>query len=97
MYAALVHLGFKVTRVAGRVLMGSEYREGMALDHSFLLVKIDGAGTYMCDPGMASATPKILFDFLAFQAILENFDKDRQTLLHAFVCNIFMVFLWFLP
>ena len=60
MYAALVHLGFNVTRVAGRVLMGSEYKEGMALDHSFLLVKIDGAGTYMCDPGLASATPRYL-------------------------------------
>ena len=62
LYAALAHLGFEVTRVACWVLMGNAYKEGMPLNHNILLVKVDGA-TYMCDPGLASASPRYKFKF----------------------------------
>ena len=57
MYGALKFLGFDVTRVACWVLMGREFKEGMLLNHNILLVKIDGE-TYMCDPGLASMSPR---------------------------------------
>ena len=60
LYAALAHLGFDVTRVAAWVLMGNEYKEGMPLNNNILMVKIDGAGTFMCDPGLASASPRFI-------------------------------------
>ena len=56
MHTAFEHLGFDVTRVAGRVLDGETYKEDMTLDHIFLLVKIQGEN-YLVDPGLASATP----------------------------------------
>ena len=56
MCTAFEHLGFDVTRVAGRNLHGETYREDMLLDHLFLVVKIQGEN-YLVDPGLASATP----------------------------------------
>ena len=56
MHTAFEHLGFDVTRVAGRNLHGETYREDMTLDHLFLLVKIQGEN-YLVDPGLAAATP----------------------------------------
>ena len=57
MFAGLEYLGFKVERVAAWVLMGNKYQEGMPLNHNILLVKI-GEDTYLCDPGLASASPR---------------------------------------
>ena len=57
MYAALNHLGFDVTRVACWVLMGKDFKQDMPLNHNILLVKIDG-DTYLCDPGLASTSPR---------------------------------------
>jgi len=57
MFAVLEHVGFKVERVAAWVLMGNQYQEGMPLNHNILLVKI-GEDTYLCDPGLASASPR---------------------------------------
>eukprot|EP00090_Calanus_glacialis_P013304 TRINITY_DN21940_c0_g1_i1.p1 TRINITY_DN21940_c0_g1~~TRINITY_DN21940_c0_g1_i1.p1 ORF type:complete len:294 (+),score=84.58 TRINITY_DN21940_c0_g1_i1:43-882(+) len=57
MLAVLEYMGFKVERVAAWVLMGNKYQEGMPLNHNILLVKI-GEDTYLCDPGLASASPR---------------------------------------
>merc|ERR1712029_179767 len=57
MFGALKHLGFDVTRVAATVLMGNAYQDGMPLNHNILMVKIKGE-TFMCDPGLASASPR---------------------------------------
>jgi len=57
MFAVLKHIGFSVERVAAWVLMGNQYQEGMPLNHNILLVKI-GQDTYLCDPGLASASPR---------------------------------------
>jgi len=57
LFAVLEHIGFKVERVAAWVLMGNTYQEGMPLNHNILLVKI-GEDTYLCDPGLSSASPR---------------------------------------
>jgi len=57
MFAVLEHVGFQVERVAAWVLMGNQYQEGMPLNHNILLVKI-GGDTYLCDPGLSSASPR---------------------------------------
>ena len=57
MYAALAHLGFDVKRVAAWVLMGNEYKKEMPLNHNILMVKI-GQDTFLCDPGLASTSPR---------------------------------------
>ena len=57
LYGALHHLGFKVSRLAGWVLMGREYQPGMPFNHNILLVNI-GAKSFLCDPGLASASPR---------------------------------------
>eukprot|EP00092_Neocalanus_flemingeri_P077105 GFUD01095703.1.p1 GENE.GFUD01095703.1~~GFUD01095703.1.p1 ORF type:complete len:280 (-),score=87.59 GFUD01095703.1:257-1096(-) len=57
MFAVLEHVGFTVERVAAWVLMGNQYQEGMPLNHNIILVKI-GEDTYLCDPGLASASPR---------------------------------------
>ena len=57
MLAALEYLGFDVVRVACWVLMGKAYSKGMPLNHNILMVKIEGS-TFMCDPGLASASPR---------------------------------------
>ena len=57
LYGALHHLGFKVSRLAGWVLMGGEYQPGQPLNHNILLVNI-GEKFYLCDPGLASASPR---------------------------------------
>ena len=58
MFAVLEHVGFQVERVAAWVLMGNQYQEGMPLNHNILLVKI-GGDTYLCDPGLSSASPRL--------------------------------------
>lgn len=55
--AALQHLGFKVSRLAAWVLMGGEYKPGMPLNHNVLLVTIQDK-IFLCDPGLASASPR---------------------------------------
>ena len=61
LFAVLEHVGFKVERVAAWVLMGNQYQEGMPLNHNILLVKI-GEDTFLCDPGLASASPRYSFN-----------------------------------
>ena len=58
-FAVLEKIGFHVERVAAWVLMGNDYQEGMPLNHNILLVRI-GEETYLCDPGLASASPRLV-------------------------------------
>jgi len=62
MFAVLQRVGFDVRRVAAWVLMGREYKPEMPLNHNILLVKI-GEDTYLCDPGLASTSPRFPIKF----------------------------------
>ena len=55
--AALQQVGFTVSRIAAWVLMGGEFKPGMPLNHNVLLVTI-GDKFYLCDPGLAPASPR---------------------------------------
>jgi len=57
LYAALQYIGFNVSRIASWVLMGSEYQSGMPVNHNILMVNI-GDRLFLCDPGLASASPR---------------------------------------
>ena len=58
MLFALQHLGFHVERVAAWVLMGNQFQEGMPLNHNILVVKVSDDEMFLCDPGLASASPR---------------------------------------
>ena len=58
MTAALEHLGFHVARVAAWVLMGNQFKEGMPLNHNILWVMTEDDQMFICDPGLASASPR---------------------------------------
>ena len=62
LYAALVHIGLKVSRVAAWVLMGREYQPGMPVNHNVLLVTVKDK-IFLCDPGLASASPRFPLSF----------------------------------
>ena len=62
LYGALHHLGFQVSRLAGWVLMGGEYQPGQPRNHNVLLVNI-GQKFFLCDPGLASASPRYPLSF----------------------------------
>ena len=60
MFAALEHLGFNVTRVPCYVLLGKTFAEVQGFHcHNILLVVIDEQ-TYLCDPGFASASLRLV-------------------------------------
>ena len=62
MIAALEYVGFEVHRIAAWVLMNREYQEWMPLNHIFIQVRI-GQDFYICDPGLASASPRFPVKF----------------------------------
>ena len=57
LHAALVSLGYSVARVASWVLMGRQFSPEQPRNHNILLVTI-GDTRYICDPGLASASPR---------------------------------------
>ena len=57
MLAVLERVGFRVSRVAAWVLLGRQYEEDMPVNHNILVVEV-GQDRYICDPGLASATPR---------------------------------------
>ena len=58
MMAALEHLGFQVKRIAAWVLLVNQYQEGMPLNHNILWVMTEDDQMFICDPGLASASPR---------------------------------------
>jgi len=56
-YAALIALGYKVSRVSSCVLNGRQYREGMPQTHNILVVSLDGSH-YLVDVGFANGSPR---------------------------------------
>ena len=58
MLFALQHLGFHVERVSAWVLMGNPFQEGFPLNHNILVVKVSEDEMFLCDPGVASASPR---------------------------------------
>ena len=59
----LQYVGFTVSRVAAWVLLGNKFQPGMPLNHNVLLVQLQDGTAYLCDPGLAAASPRFPLGF----------------------------------
>lgn len=57
LFSVLKYLDYTVSRVSACVLNGKEYKPGLPFTHNILLVTI-GQHFYLCDPGLAGASPR---------------------------------------